>query len=109
MAMKFVLILVEADFFGQLKDRHFLNININFSMDGPNCNETLFLMEQNVPQLANKRFVIMKPNEMGHRVCYRRITKLHSLCLPAERSYSMRSQTDIESESPEHVFGWNLL
>ena len=71
--MEFVLILVEVYFFGQLKDRHFLNINFSH---GRNCNETFFLVERNIPQLANKRFVIMKPNEMGHR-----ITKLHSLCL----------------------------
>jgi hypothetical protein len=78
MTVKSVLILVKVYFFRQLKDRHFLNINFSH---GRNCNETFFLVERNIPQLANRRFVIMKPNEMGHLVCYRRITKLHSVSI----------------------------
>jgi hypothetical protein len=40
-----------------------------------------------------QKFVIIKLNEMGHRVCYSRITKLHFLCISVKWNYSMGSQT----------------
>ena len=49
----------------------------------------------------------MKPNEMGHPVCYSRKKKLLFLCIGEMKLFD--EVTHIETESPEHVFGCNLL